>query len=53
MRSRRYDVGLLVYPAATLLGLLGLPLFLGLMLALAALYLLPTPDVRVSAPTAP
>jgi hypothetical protein len=40
-------VGVLVYPVATGLGLLSLPLFLALMLALAAPYLLPTPDVQV------
>ncbi|HEX2807611.1 MAG TPA: TMEM175 family protein [Kineosporiaceae bacterium] len=47
VRNRRYNVGVLVYPVATGLGLLSLPLFLALMLALAALYLLPTPDVQV------
>ena len=46
VRNRRYNIGLAVYPVATLLGLLSVPLFLVLMLALAALYLLPTPDVR-------
>jgi uncharacterized membrane protein len=46
VRNGRYNVGVLVYPIATLLGLLSVPLFLGLMLALAVLYLLPTPDVR-------
>ena len=45
VRNRRYNLGLAVYPVATLLGLLNLPLFLFLMLALALLYLLPTPDV--------
>jgi uncharacterized membrane protein len=46
VRSGRYNTGLVVYPVATLLGLLSVPLFLGLMLSLAVLYLLPTPDVR-------
>lgn len=50
VRNRRYNLGLVVYPAATLLGLLSLPLFLGLMLALAGLYLLPTPDVTTRPP---
>jgi TMEM175 potassium channel family protein len=45
VRNSRYNVGLAAYPIATLLGLLSVPLFLGLMLALALLYLLPTPDV--------
>jgi hypothetical protein len=35
-----------VYPLATLVGLVSVPEFLVLMLALAFLYLLPTPDVR-------
>jgi uncharacterized membrane protein len=46
VRNRRYNAGLAIYPAATLLGLISVPLFLGLMLALALLFLLPTPDVR-------
>lgn len=46
VRNRRYNIGLVVYPMATLLGLLSVPLFLALMLGLAVLYLLPTPDVR-------
>jgi uncharacterized membrane protein len=46
VRNRRYNAGLAVYPIATLLGLLSVPLFLGLMLGLAVVYLLPTPDVR-------
>jgi uncharacterized membrane protein len=46
VRNRRYNVGVWFYPVATLLGLLSVPLFLALMLALAVLYLLPTPDVR-------
>jgi uncharacterized membrane protein len=46
VRNVRYNVGLVVYPVATLVGLVSVPLFLALMLALAVLYLLPTPDVR-------
>jgi hypothetical protein len=46
VRNRRYNAGVLVYPIATAVGLLSLSLFLALMLALAALYLLPTPDVQ-------
>ena len=46
VRNRRFNAGVLVYPIATALGVLSLPLFLALMLALAVLYLLPTPDVR-------
>ena len=46
VRNRRYNIGLATYPVATLLGLLSVPLFLALMVGLALLYLLPTPDVR-------
>ncbi|HEY4627131.1 MAG TPA: TMEM175 family protein [Blastococcus sp.] len=46
VRNRRYNVGLAAYPLATLLGLLSVTLFVTLMLILAVLYLLPTPDVR-------
>ncbi|MDQ1657265.1 MAG: potassium channel family protein [Cryptosporangiaceae bacterium] len=46
VRNRRYNFGLAVYPLATLAGLLSVALFLVLMLGLALLYLLPTPDVR-------
>jgi uncharacterized membrane protein len=46
VRNRRYNLGLPAYPAATLLGLLSETLFIGLMLALALMYLLPTPEVR-------
>lgn len=46
VRNRRYNVGIALYPAATLLGLLSVPLFLALVLALAVLYLLPTPDAQ-------
>jgi anaerobic C4-dicarboxylate transporter len=37
---------LATYPIATAIGLLSVPVFLALMLALAALYLLPTPDIQ-------
>lgn len=47
VRNRRYRVGPFVYPLATLIGLINAPVFIGLMLALAVLYLLPTPDVQV------
>jgi hypothetical protein len=50
IRNRRFTIGLAVYSLATLIGLLSVPLFLGLMLALAVLYLLPTPDVRAEQP---
>ncbi len=46
VRNKRYNLGLAVYPIATALGLISVPLFLALMLALAVLYLLPTPDVQ-------
>ena len=46
VRNRRYNTGLAAYPVATVLGLVSVPLFLALMLGLAVLYLLPTPDVR-------
>jgi uncharacterized membrane protein len=46
VRNHRYNTGLAVYPVATAVGLLNVPLFLALMLGLAVLYLLPTPDVR-------
>jgi uncharacterized membrane protein len=48
VRSRRYNLGLAAYPIATAIGLLSVPVFLGLMLALAVVYLLPTPDVEVA-----
>ena len=44
--NRRYNAGLAAYPVATVLGLVSVPVFLALMLGLALLYLLPTPDVR-------
>jgi uncharacterized membrane protein len=46
VRNRRYNVGLAAYPVATLVGLLDVTVFIGLMGALALMYLLPTPDVR-------
>ena len=45
VRDRRYTIGLIVYPIATAIGLLNVPVFLTLMLALALLYLLPTPEL--------
>jgi uncharacterized membrane protein len=50
VRNRRFNVGVALYPVATLLGLLSVTLFLALMFGLAILYLLPTPDVRGAAP---
>lgn len=47
VRNWRYNLGLVTYPIATAIGLLSVPVFLALMLALALLYLLPTPEVRV------
>lgn len=47
VRNRRYNLGLAVYPVATAVGLINTQLFLVLMLALAMLYLLPTPDTEV------
>jgi hypothetical protein len=44
VRNRRYNIGVAVYPVATAIGLLSTPVFLALMLGLAVLYLLPTPD---------
>ncbi len=46
VRNRRYNIGLALYPVATVVGLLSVPLFFVLMLALALMYLLPTPDVH-------
>jgi uncharacterized membrane protein len=45
VRNFRYNAGLAVYPVATAIGLVSVPVFLALMLGLAVLYLLPTPDV--------
>jgi uncharacterized membrane protein len=47
VRNRRFNIGPFVYPVATLIGLVNAPVFLVLMLVLAVLYLLPTPDVQV------
>ena len=46
VRNRRYNLGLPAYPVATLLGLLSETLFIVLMLGLAVMYLLPTPEIR-------
>ena len=43
--DRRYTIGLIVYPIATAIGLINVPVFLTLTLALALLYLLPTPEL--------
>jgi uncharacterized membrane protein len=50
VRNRRFNIGLLSYPVATLVGLVSVPLFLVLMFGLAVLYLLPTPEVRADQP---
>jgi uncharacterized membrane protein len=47
VRNRRFNIGPFVYPIATAIGLISAPVFLALMLILAVLYLLPTPDVQV------
>lgn len=46
VRNRRYNLGLLLYPVATAIGLLDARVFLAVMLGLAVLYLLPTPELR-------
>ena len=46
VRNQRYNLGLAVYPVATAIGLISAPLFMAIMLALALLYLLPTPDTH-------
>jgi uncharacterized membrane protein len=46
-RNRRYNLGVVVYPIATAIGLISTPIFLILMIGLALLYLLPTPDVAI------
>ena len=46
VRNRRFNLGPPIYAVATLIGLLNVPLFMAIMLALAILYLLPTPDVQ-------
>ena len=48
VRNRRYNLGIAAYPVATAIGLLSVPVFLALMIALAIVYLLPTPDVEVA-----
>lgn len=48
VRNKRYNLGLPAYPIATAVGLLSPILFLVLMIGLALLYLLPTPDTRVA-----
>ena len=47
VRTHRYNLGVAVYPVATLIGLLDVALFIAIMLGLALLYLLPTPDTQV------
>lgn len=49
VRNRRFNVGLVLYPVTTLIGLASTWAFLAIMFALALLYLLPTPDVRGAA----
>ena len=46
VRNRRFNLGPPIYAVATLIGLLNVPLFMAIMLALAILHLLPTPDVQ-------
>jgi uncharacterized membrane protein len=46
VRNQRYNLGVAAYPVATAIGLISVPLFLALMLGLAMVYLLPTPDTR-------
>jgi uncharacterized membrane protein len=46
VRNRRYNIGLVTYPVATLVGLLDVRVFIAIMGAVALMYLLPTPDVR-------
>ena len=46
VRNRRFNVGPVIYPLATVVGLLNAYLFIALMLALGMFYLLPTPEVR-------
>ena len=50
VRNRRFNVGLLSYPVATLIGLVSVPLFLVFVFALAVLYLLPTPEYGADQP---
>lgn len=44
-RNRRFNLGLPIYPAATVIGWFNLDVFLALMLIMALIYLLPTPDM--------
>jgi uncharacterized membrane protein len=44
LRTRRYNLGLPVYPLVTVIGWFNVPAFLVLNLLLAVVYLLPTPD---------
>jgi uncharacterized membrane protein len=50
VRNRRYNIGQLVYPVTTVIGLFSTWAFLAIIFGLALLYLLPTPDVRGAAP---
>jgi TMEM175 potassium channel family protein len=52
VRNRRFNIGLVLYPVTTLIGLFSTWAFLAIVFALALLYLLPTPDVRGAAPEA-
>jgi uncharacterized membrane protein len=52
VRNRRFNVGLVLYPLTTLIGLFSTWAFLAIIFGLALLYLLPTPDVRGAAPEA-
>jgi uncharacterized membrane protein len=47
VRNRRYNIGIAIYPVATLIGLINAPVFMALMLGLAIMYLRPTPDVAI------
>ena len=44
-RDRRYNVGLPLYPVITVIGWFSLPVFLVIMLLMASIYLVPTPDM--------
>jgi uncharacterized membrane protein len=44
VRNQRYNLGPPAYAVATAIGLISAPLFLALMIGLALVYLLPTPD---------
>ena len=46
VRNRRFNVGLALYPAVTLIGLVSVTAFIALTLGAAILYLLPTPEIR-------